>query len=174
MKYFYYYKSPNNFSNIYLLGDGEFLRGLYFENSNNLKAINLRSYRMNKEVFETSISWLNIYFNGENPHFLPKYSLGEISDFRQLVYGDLLKLSFGEVAFYSYIGEKIAVKKNINSMSSRAVGTAIGKNPISIIIPCHRIIRKDLNIGNYDGGFENKKNLLELEGNTIKDFKIVK
>jgi methylated-DNA-[protein]-cysteine S-methyltransferase len=80
---------------------------------------------------------------------------------------EVSKIAHGSVKTYKEIA------KSINSHAYRAVGTAIGKNPFPLVIPCHRVIRSDYQIGGYRGGTEMKRNILKNEGIKIKGFKVV-
>jgi len=102
---------------------------------------------------------LQEYFEGSRSSFdLPLAPEG--TDFQKLVWEELLKIPYGESRTYSEIAVAIGRPK-----ASRAVGNAINKNPIAIIIPCHRVIGKDGNLRGYAGGLELKEMLLRLEGN---------
>ena len=85
------------------------------------------------------------------------------SEFRKLVWDILCKIPYGEVTTYGEIAKKVAKKQNKKSMSAQAVGGAVGHNPISIVIPCHRVIGTNGNLTGYAGGIEIKKKLLEFE-----------
>lgn len=108
--------------------------------------------------------WLERYANGERP------SIGELelapkgSEFRQEVWNILCKIPYGEVVTYGDIAKELARKKGIFSMSAQAVGNAVGHNPISIIIPCHRVIGSDGSLTGYAGGLDKKFFLLGHEG----------
>lgn len=102
---------------------------------------------------------LQEYFEGRRSSFdLPLAPEG--TDFQKLVWEELLKIPYGESRTYSEIAVAIGRPK-----ASRAVGNAINKNPIAIIIPCHRVIGKDGKLRGYAGGLELKEMLLRLEGN---------
>lgn len=101
---------------------------------------------------------LTAYFNGD----LQKFNIRlapQGTSFQHRVWDQLMKIGYGKTVSYSDIAEAIDSPKAI-----RAVGTAIGKNPIPIIIPCHRVIHKDGSLGGYSGGLQFKKMLLEVEG----------
>ncbi|MEG0663491.1 MAG: MGMT family protein, partial [Clostridia bacterium] len=85
------------------------------------------------------------------------------SDFRQEVWQILCEIPYGKVITYGEIARKIAVKKNLKTMSSQAVGGAVGHNPISIIIPCHRVVGSNGSLTGYAAGVDIKKKLLEFE-----------
>lgn len=102
---------------------------------------------------------LQEYFEGSRSSFdLPLAPEG--TDFQKLVWEELLKIPYGESRTYNEIAVAIGRPK-----ASRAVGNAINKNPIAIIIPCHRVIGKDSSLRGYAGGLELKEMLLRLEGN---------
>jgi methylated-DNA-[protein]-cysteine S-methyltransferase len=115
-------------------------------------------------IFDTVKKWLNKYFAGEKPDIseLPLSPIG--SGFRQEVWSILCEIPYGEVITYGDIAKKMAAKMNKESMSSQAVGGAVGHNPISIIIPCHRVVGSNGSLTGYAGGVHNKVKLLELEG----------
>lgn len=86
------------------------------------------------------------------------------SDFRQKVWSLLCEIPYGEVITYGDIAKKMAVKMKRETMSSQAIGGAVGHNPISIIIPCHRVVGSNGSLTGYAGGIKTKIKLLELEG----------
>lgn len=121
----------------------------------------------NLSIFNAAKEWLAAYFAGENPA-LSKISLAPAGgDFRQDVWKLLLEIPYGRVTTYGEIAKKIAVKMQKQNMSAQAVGGAVGHNPISIIIPCHRVIGGNGNLTGYAGGVDIKRKLLELEGADI-------
>lgn len=115
-------------------------------------------------------SWLNRYFNKEYPKIkeLPLSPKG--STFRQEVWQILCDIPYGEVTTYKEIADLIAKKRNIPRMSAQAVGGAVGHNPISIIIPCHRVVGMKGNLVGFGGGIEKKIKLLEHEGLDMTKF----
>jgi O-6-methylguanine DNA methyltransferase len=121
-------------------------------------------------VFAIAKSWLDKYFASEKPNIseLPLAPIG--SEFRQGVWSILCEIPYGEVVSYGDIAKKMAVKMNKKSMSSQAIGGAVGHNPISIIIPCHRVIGSNGSLTGYAGGIDTKVKLLELEGAPMETF----
>ena len=117
-----------------------------------------------KEIFNITKIWLNKYFSGEKPEIsqLPLSPVG--SEFRQDVWKILREIPYGEVITYGDIAKKLAVMKSQKSMSSQAVGGAVGHNPISIIVPCHRVVGATGSLTGFAGGIDAKIKLLELEG----------
>lgn len=125
-------------------------------------------------IFEDTFKWLDIYFAGKVPDFIPKYRVDNLTDFRKEVMEHMLMIPYGETTTYGEIADSIAKKKGISKMSSRAVGGAVGWNPICIIIPCHRVIGSNQSLTGYGGGIENKISLLKLEKHDMNKFIIPK
>lgn len=119
-------------------------------------------------IFRKTEKWLDSYFNGENPSIKNLDLNPQGTDFRLKVWKILEEISYGEVVTYGDIAKKISY-----DMSSQAVGGAVGHNPISIIVPCHRVVGFDGKLTGYAGGLENKVKLLELEGVKIRDLKVI-
>ena len=115
-------------------------------------------------IFDNTKKWLDKYFKGEKPAVseLPLVPIG--GDFRQAVWKILCEIPYGQVVTYGDIAKKMAARMNRESMSSQAVGGAVGHNPISIIIPCHRVVGAKGGLTGYAGGVATKEKLLRLEG----------
>lgn len=115
-------------------------------------------------LFDITKKWFDRYFAGKKPAAteLPLAPIG--SEFRQGVWSILCEIPYGETITYGDIAKKLAEKMGKKSMSSQAVGGAVGHNPISIIIPCHRVIGSNGSLTGYAGGVQMKIKLLELEG----------
>ena len=107
-------------------------------------------------VLEEAKSWLIRYFNGEIPDFLPPL-MPEGTPFQKNVWALLLEIPYGQTVTYGYLAQKLGCK------SAQAVGGAVGRNPISILIPCHRVVGADGSLTGYAGGVEKKEYLLNLE-----------
>jgi methylated-DNA-[protein]-cysteine S-methyltransferase len=115
-------------------------------------------------IFDTAKKWLDRYFAGEKPCIseLPSAPVG--SEFRRAVWEILCEIPYGEVITYGDIARKMAVKTGRKSMSAQAVGGAVGHNPVSVIIPCHRVVGSNGSLTGFAGGIKMKVKLLELEG----------
>ena len=167
IKYKYEYSSP--IGKIILTSDGEKLTGLCFAFdryfSNKMKI--LQSKKL--DIFEQTIKWLDIYFSGKEPDFTPPLYL-EGTPFRKEVWEILRQIPYGKVITYGEIATKIAKKRNMTKFSAQAVGGAVGHNPISIIVPCHRVVGANGNLTGYGGGLDKKIALLEIEKVDIKNF----
>ena len=124
----------------------------------------------NIEVFQRTKAWLDRYFRGEKPE-ISELSLAPIgNDFRQNVWKILCEIPYGEVITYGDIAKQIAKKRGLLHMSAQAIGGAVGHNPISIIIPCHRVVGANGNLTGYAGGINTKIKLLEHEKVDISRF----
>ena len=167
MLYKTYYKSP--VGNLMLVSDGDNLVGLYMENQkyylNGLKQ-ELTS-KDNLQVFENTKKWLDRYFEKEKPSIKEIPIAPKGGEFRQKVCKILCEIPYGQTITYGEIAKRIAKQMNKEKMSAQAVGNAVGHNPISIIIPCHRVIGKNGSLTGYAGGIERKKMLLELEKENV-------
>ena len=127
----------------------------------------------NEEIFLKTKNWLDRYFKGEQPN-IKELSLNPIgSDFRKEVWKILCDIPYGKTITYKEIADKIAKEKGIKSMSAQAVGGAVGHNPISIIIPCHRVVGTNGNLTGYAGGLDKKEYLLKLEQVNIMEQMVI-
>ena len=115
-------------------------------------------------VFDHARRWLDRYFAGQKPESreLPLNPIG--GNFRQAVWKCLCEIPYGTVTTYGAIAKRIAEEMGKETMSAQAVGGAVGRNPISIIIPCHRVVGADGSLTGYAGGLDKKAQLLALEG----------
>jgi len=158
MEYRSYYDSP--IGKIVLVSNGQELTGLWFESSRFIETYDKREYVLEElPIFLLTKYWLDRYFKGENPDFreIPIHLEG--TDFSLKVLRILSSIPYGEVITYGEIAKMIDAK-----MSSQAVGRAVGHNPISIIIPCHRVVGAKGDLVGYSGGLDKKIALLKIEG----------
>ena len=163
MTYKYTYKTPDDFSNMIMNSDGKFLTGLWFEGSRDSSKHIIDCEEKDLEIFKETSKWLDIYFSGENPNFIPKYKLDSLTSFQKEVLEITKNIPYGKIITYKEIADTIAKRKNIKKMSAQAVGQALKHNPICIIIPCHRVIGCNNKLTCYNGGINNKIELLKLE-----------
>ena len=108
-------------------------------------------------VLHAARLWLDAYFAGEKPDISALRLAPKGTAFQKKTWKELCRISYGETDTYGALAERLG-------SSARAVGSAVGRNPISIIIPCHRVVGADGGLTGYAGGLENKKKLLRLEG----------
>lgn len=155
MTYTYNYSSPAG--EILLAANDNGLTGLWFYGAKYFAA-DLEDARTEKltPVLRQTLRWLDTYFSGSEPDFMPPLELHG-SDFRRRVWAELEKIPYGETVTYGEIAKKLGVK------SAQAVGGAVGHNPVSIIVPCHRVLGADGSLTGYAGGTDKKARLLELE-----------
>lgn len=114
-------------------------------------------------VLTASKRWLDCYFSGKCPDVLPPLHLIG-TDFQQAVWNLLLEIPYGQTVTYGALGRTLAQQLGKPAMSAQAVGAAVGRNPVSVIVPCHRVVGADGNLTGYAGGVERKLQLLQLEG----------
>lgn len=161
MEYTHHYGSP--LGGIVLAADGQALTGLWFEGQKYFAAKLDRNHEQKElPVFEQVEKWLTMYFGGKAPDFTPPLTLKGTS-FQREVWETMLAIPFGQTTTYAEIAVKIAKRRGLASMSAQAVGNAVAHNPISLIIPCHRVVGSDGSLTGYAGGLEKKEWLLDME-----------
>lgn len=148
-----YYKSPIGVLKI--SSQGEYIIGLDFSEELHLES--------SSPIIEECKTQLEEYFKGERREFHIKIKFIKGTEFQKSVWEELKNIPYGEVVAYKDIAEKIQ-----NPKAVRAVGGANNKNPIAIIIPCHRVIGKNGNMVGYAGGINKKEFLLDLEKQNLK------
>ncbi len=146
-----------------LASDGENITGLWMENQKYFGATLDDVARQSElAVFDAVAAWLDSYFREEKPPMtLPLAPRG--SAFRRAVWDILCAIPYGEVATYGDIAKEMAKQQGRETMSAQAVGGAVGHNPISILIPCHRVVGTGGSLTGYAGGIGAKVKLLQLE-----------
>ena len=160
MHYINYYSSP--LGKITLASNGNELIGLWFEGQKYFGSTLNGEYKQKSlPVFEQTAKWLDIYFSGKNPDFTPPLFLSSTS-FRNEVWKILLTIPYGKIMTYGEIAKLMAENRGVEKMSARSVGGAVGHNPISIIVPCHRVVGTDGSLTGYAGGVDIKEKLLKF------------
>lgn len=162
MQYTSRYHSP--LGDILLAADAEGLTGLWFQGQKYF-ALHLDREHEEKEspLLRDTKHWLDIYFSGREPDFTPPIRLTGTA-FQNEVWKILSEIPYGKTRTYGDIAAQLAASRGLKSMSAQAVGGAVGHNPISVIIPCHRVLGADGSLTGYAGGIEKKLALLGLEG----------
>ena len=155
------YASP--FGRLTISSDGDAITGLWFENAKYfMGTVGEHAAGRKLSAFDRAAEWLDAYFGGEMPDVtLPLNPRG--SAFRQGVWRILMDIPYGHVRTYGDIAKEIAKAAGKDAMSAQAVGAAVGHNPISIIIPCHRVVGANGSLTGFGGGIQNKLKLLQLE-----------
>ena len=161
MNYKYTYESP--LGKMVMLGTLSYLTDLFFIDEAHAPSYDDAEYiEQLTGPFEVTIMWLDQYFNGQKPFITPPIQL-EGTEFRKSVWYILQTIPYGNTTTYGDIGKQIAQQQGKEKFSAQAVGGAVGHNPISIIIPCHRVIGSNGKLTGYAGGIERKKYMLDLE-----------
>lgn len=163
MTYIAYYSSP--LGRMTMASDGENLIGLWFDGQKYMLGALKEESKEERElvVFDQTRRWLDCYFEGRDPGFIPPVRLSG-SDFRQEVGRIMLTIPFGKTMTYGQIAEELARRQGKSKMSAQAIGGAVGHNPISVIVPCHRVVGSNGSLTGYAGGINIKVSLLNLEG----------
>ena len=160
--YTLHYDSP--LGGILLAADEVGLAGLWFEGEKYFANI-LGPEQQERETpaLQMAKRWLDVYFGGQEPDFTPPLHPAG-SAFQQEVWALLRQIPYGETTTYRALAEAVARKRGLRQMSAQAVGGAVGHNPISIIVPCHRVVGTNGSLTGYAGGVDKKERLLTLEG----------
>jgi len=158
------YKSP--IGALTLACDGDNLTGLWVEGQKYHGNTVFKQMRDKKDmpVFNAVKKWLDRYFAGEKPAVSELSTAPVGNEFRQRVWAILCEIPYGKIITYKDISEKLAKDLNKQKMSAQAIGGAVGHNPVSIIIPCHRVVGANGSLTGYASGIDKKIKLLELEG----------
>ncbi len=149
---------------ITLAGDGEALTGLWFDGQKHFAAgLSASAEERALPIFEETRRWLELYFQGVEPDFTPPLRPAG-TPFQQEVWALLRQIPYGSTVSYGALAVRIAESRGLARFSAQAVGGAVGRNPISILIPCHRVLGADGSLTGYAGGTGKKAALLRLEG----------
>ena len=170
------YRTPEGFDDLLLVSDGEAVTGIYFEGSNGAEQCAMRNAqcamttprtpRTPREIFKPVSAWLDRYFSGRVPGPLPAWRTPGLTPFQLRVQQAMLAIPRGETRTYGDIASEIARERGVPRVSAQAVGQAVGRNPLCILVPCHRVVGAGGRLVGYGGGLANKKALLVLERTT--------
>lgn len=156
---------PSPLGTLTIVADERFVKGVWFEDQAYFGAnydLEHISSGENEVILQVK-TWLDDYFSGKNPPVDHTILAPEATEFRQKVFSALLAIPYGQTASYKEIAAVIAKQTGKAANFSRAVGGAVGHNPIAILIPCHRVLGSDGSLTGYAGGLERKIALLEFE-----------
>ena len=155
------YNTPEGFDDLWMRGDGESLTGLWFDGSRDTAPQEAETRET--PVFLDTCRWLDEYFTGRAPAFTPRYRIDGLTPFRQDVIDELLRIPYGTTVSYGDVAKAISQKHGGKAVSARAVGGAVGWNPIAIIIPCHRVVGSNGSLTGDAYGLERKRQLIMSE-----------
>ena len=157
MEYSFPYDSP--LGDILLLSDGEALTGLRFDGPDVPEE---RDPSRPLLIFEETVRWLDLYFSGRDPGFTPALRLTG-TPFQMEVWALLRTVPYGQTTTYGALARRLAEDCGVPRMSAQAVGGAVGRNPVALIVPCHRVLGADGSLTGYAFGLDRKRRLLDLE-----------
>lgn len=161
MDYVWTYDSPLGV--LTLASDGTALTGLWFAGQLHFASTLDPDHRLSRRPeFDPAMRWLDVYFSGREPDFTPPLHLRG-SAFRQAVWAQLLQIPYGATRTYGAIAGCLAREAGRSRLSAQAVGGAVGHNPVSLIVPCHRVVGRGGAMVGYAGGIWRKEWLLALE-----------
>lgn len=164
MFYSTHYQSP--LGSLMLASDGDNIVGLWLEGQKYFAGTVAEEMaaRPDLPVLVAAKEWLDNYFSGQKPAISDLSLAPQGGAFRRAVWDILCQIPYGEVITYGEIAKMMAAQTNKAGMSAQAVGGAVGHNPISIIVPCHRVVGANGSLTGYAGGIGKKIRLLEHEG----------
>lgn len=143
------------------ISDGETITGIHWVVFKRAPQIQ-PDWIENKEIFSEAITQFDEYFVGKRTHFTFAHN-SQGTEFQKAVWKELAAIPYGKSSSYKAIATAVGKPKAV-----RAVGTAVGSNPLSIIVPCHRVLTSTATLGGYAGGIESKKCLLQIENIAFK------
>lgn len=160
MTYVNHYASP--MGELLLASDGEVITGLWFRGAKYFaRGLDPAAQERDLPVFQSAKVWLDAYFAGREPGALPPLRPAG-TDFQRQVWDLLLQIPYGATTTYGALARRLAEGRG--RVSAQAVGGAVGHNPISLLIPCHRVVGAGGSLTGYAGGVDKKLDLLRLEG----------
>ena len=159
----YFYNYDSEIGVFTLVSDGENLIQLRMDSSENT------GNQSDHPVFRQTSLWLDRYFRGEKPDPFDLPIVLHGTEFQKKVWSILLAIPHGESRTYGSIAREMEALLGVSRMSAQAIGGAVGKNPIAIIVPCHRVLAAGERLGGYAGGTDKKKWLLRHEGISFKE-----
>lgn len=169
----FYTKCDSPLGQLTLRSDGEALSGLWLEGQKYFAGVQ-NTWRRHDElpVFAAARQWLDGYFAGDVPSAgaIPLALCG--TAFQQEVWQLLLAIPYGVTTTYGALALQLAQRRGLARFSAQAVGAAVGKNPVSIMVPCHRVVGSDGMLTGYAGGITRKAWLLRHEGIKITNEKV--
>lgn len=163
------YESP--LGKIFIASDGIGLTDLWFEGNTGLPQRLLEQTEPDSVIEETA-RWLDVYFSGKEPDFLPPLD-PQGSAFDHEVWKLLLNIGYGKTVTYGDLAGELASLTG-KRQSAQAIGGAVGRNPVALIVPCHQVVGAKGNLTGYGGGMDRKIALLKLEHGWHEGFRVPK
>ena len=165
---------PSPLGTITLACDEDAVIGLWFNGQRHYgNILSPETERREHPLLREAKRWLDIYFSGREPDFLPPMRY-DSTPFRKCICDIMLTIPYGQTMTYGEIAAQAARRQGVERMSAQAVGGAVGHNPISLMIPCHRVVGAGGNLTGYGGGIDRKAKLQSLEGVDMRHFFIPK
>ncbi len=155
------YRSP--LGPMTLISDGTALTGLRFDGEKRGVEAPDAVIKTDLPVFARTMAWLDVYFGGRAPEFTPPLSIKNETPFAKAVREIMMTIPYGQTMTYGEIAAKIAGRKGVKRVAARAVGGAAGRNPVCLIVPCHRVVGAGGALTGYAAGVDKKAALLEME-----------
>jgi methylated-DNA-[protein]-cysteine S-methyltransferase len=151
------WRMNSDIGELFLVASSQGLQGVYWDKQNAPMLRSLSAANESERILKQAVAELSEYFSGKRKQFDVSLDMGG-TVFQKKVWRQLGKIPYGKTVSYKEIASQVSQEKAV-----RAVGTANGKNPLCIIVPCHRVIAADGSLGGYSGGLERKTKLLALE-----------
>ncbi|MFC0397264.1 methylated-DNA--[protein]-cysteine S-methyltransferase [Paraburkholderia rhizosphaerae] len=169
---YYSHSYPSPIGRLLLASNGRNLVGLWMEGQKYFGGTVSETLEPDsrRDEFKHASVWLDAYFAGKKPHPHDLSLAPNGTAFQQVVWQQLLKIPYGETLTYGAVACQVALEMKKVCMAAQAVGGAVGHNPISIIIPCHRVVGRSGSLTGYAGGLQKKIHLLRLEGVDTANF----
>ena len=165
MQYIRHYESP--LGGITLAGREDALTGLWFDGQRFFACPDGPVWPEGRDgALDLAVRWLDSYFAGRRPDFTPPLAF-DTTPFRQTVYQVLLGIPYGATMTYGEVAAALGPRPGAATASARAVGGAVARNPISLIVPCHRVVGANGALTGYAGGLERKAWLLGFERGSL-------
>lgn len=154
---------PSPLGRILLAADAQGLIGAWFEGARYFPK-QLENARRSPEnaILAQAERWIACYFAGQRPDFMPPLHM-QGTGFQVAVWQELMTVPYGHTISYGELAQRLCVRRGMARMAAQAVGGAVGRNAVHLIIPCHRVIGADGGLVGYGAGLERKKYLLTLE-----------
>jgi methylated-DNA-[protein]-cysteine S-methyltransferase len=153
------WKMESEIGPLYLVASAKGLKGVFWEEKKGVEMLpSLKHSSTEARILASAVAQLNEYFAGKRKKFELDFDV-EGTEFQKKVWAKLLEIPYGKTFSYSELARSLK-----NDQAVRAVGTANGKNPLCVVIPCHRVIALHGGLGGYSGGLARKEKLLKLEG----------